>query len=135
MLLENGERIIEALRRANVADGRVFSTADLAGVAEKDQAAPACHVVLLDYAPVGQVGAEVEWREIWCVWVVVKNVARKDRPAAQVAEATAIIDHALLALLSPMPGHRPLKIVEGPVPDFSLTHAYFPLAFEARSAT
>jgi hypothetical protein len=135
MLLETGERIVRVLREAKIARGHVFATADLAGVAAKDQVTPACHVTLLDYAPVGVIGAEVEWKEIWCVWVVVKNVARKDRPQAQVEEARPIVEDVLHALLAPMRGARPLKVTEGPAPDFTETHAYFPIAFEARAAT
>ncbi|MDR3352770.1 MAG: hypothetical protein LBO00_07220 [Zoogloeaceae bacterium] len=139
MLLENGDRIIRALRQAGI--GKVFSTADLAGIAEKEQVAPAVHVVLLDYAPVGTVGPEVEWREVWGVWVVVRNAARKDRSAAQMGEGAVLlsqVQEALLAVEGPylaQDGARPLKLAENPPPAFSEMFAYFPLAFEARAET
>lgn len=119
--------------------GNVFSTADLAGVAEKTQAAPAAHVVLFGYTPSADDGdGGVRWDETYLVVPVVKHAARKDRPQAQQDEVAPVMK-AVLAALSGwrLPSESgvsaAVRLIPGPRPYFSDTHAYFPLAFRVQS--
>lgn len=137
-LLEPGEVIIERLKtHVPEVGGHVFSTADLVGVEEKRQFAPALHVVLADYSPVEEVGGDVIWEEIWLVVIVVKNVARSERVAGQIGEGRLILSSVLrhLAGWRPYSGTPAFKPVKPPRPQTSDTHAYFPLAFKVRTAT
>ena len=121
--------------------GHVFSSADLAGVQEAAQIAPALHVVLWDYTPAealpGRAGTS--WRETWLVIAIVKNAARKDRSGAQIEAASPILDEALAAVEGWFPESGgalgSLQAVSGPRPAFTPTHAYFPLAFAVNVET
>ncbi|MBA3997030.1 MAG: hypothetical protein C0466_07655 [Candidatus Accumulibacter sp.] len=141
-LLNAGPCIIERLKdRCLSVSGNVFSAADLAGVAEKTQIAPALHVVLQGYTPGDDDGAgAVRWDETYLVVAVVKHAARKDRPQAQQEEAAPIVKDVLAALSGwRLPAksqvNSKLKLVPGPRPHFSETHAYFPLAFQVQPKT
>ena len=133
MLLATGTHLIERLKTAcPAAEGHVFATADLAGVAANMQVTPALHVVLLSYRPVEIVGSTVRWEETWCVVAVVKHAARKDRAAAQQQAGVALLSEAIRALS----GYRyelaqkhwgKLTLVSGVAPAFDENHAYFPL--------
>jgi hypothetical protein len=117
--------------RCPSAHGNVFAAADLAGVAEAAQVAPALHVMLYDYAPIEAVGGETRWRETWLVVAVVRHSARNDRAQAQQQQAAPVVREALAALSGWFPGHPVvghLEFVPGPRPAFSDSHAWFPFA-------
>ncbi|MDR1063246.1 MAG: hypothetical protein LBL48_04830 [Azoarcus sp.] len=135
MLLATGRHIVERLETCcPEAAGRVFTAADLAGVTEAAQVAPALHVVLLDYAPAETApGGSIRWEEVWCVVALVKHAARSERAGAQMDAACPLLDAAIRALS----GYRyplaegvwgTLKIVPGPRPHFDNAFAYFPVA-------
>ncbi|MDR1424296.1 MAG: hypothetical protein LBI92_06825 [Azoarcus sp.] len=142
MLLQSGHYIVERLKaRCPEAAGRVLTTADLAGVAEAAQIAPALHVVLLDYMPAETTpGGSVRWDETWCVVALVRHAARQDRAAAQAASACPLLNAAVRALA----GYRyrivgdawgKLAIVPGPRPYLDEAFAYFPFAVRAACVT
>lgn len=138
MLIETTDLIVQRLKdECPSAKQNIFDTADLAGVKDKDQLTPALHVVLYDYDPTDVMDGEGVWDEIYLVIVVVKNVANRDRVAAQRAEAKNLLREALVALggWKPSSSSLPLKNTKGPRPYFSATHAYFPLAFIGRPMT
>lgn len=137
MLIETADLVVERLKaECPAARGNVFDTADLAGVKDKDQVTPALHVVVYDYAPSDVVDGDGIWDETYLVVAVVKNVAR-DRVAAQRADALPLLREAIVALCGwkPATSTLALKVVPGPPPYFSATHAYFPLAFAGRPIT
>ncbi|MBW7901260.1 MAG: hypothetical protein H3C26_07275 [Rhodocyclaceae bacterium] len=141
-LLNAGSYLIERAREAcPAARGNVFSTDDLAGVAEKTQVAPALHVVLYGYQPAEDDGdGTVRWDEVWLVVAVVKHAARRDRPLAQQKEAVPLVAEVLAAfsgwrLPAESGVHCRLKVVPGPRPHFSETHAYFPVALRTQPKT
>ncbi|GHU38475.1 hypothetical protein AGMMS50256_37820 [Betaproteobacteria bacterium] len=141
-LLSLSPCLVERLKlRCPSVNGKVFSTADLSGVQEAAQAAPALHVVLWDYAPVEVLPgrADIRWRETWLVVAVVKNAARKDRAGAQIEAGDPLVAEVLDALAGWRPEARiiqgALKAIPGPRPVCTDTHAYFPLAFEANVVT
>jgi len=137
VLIETTDLIVQRLKdECPAAKQNVFDTTDLAGVKDKDQLTPALHVVLYDYDPTDVVDGEGLWDEIYLVIAVVKNVGR-DRVAAQRAEAKNLLLETLIALCGwkPSTSAFPLKLIKGPRPYFSLTHAYFPLAFIGRPMT
>lgn len=137
-LLEPGEFVLERLKET-IAEvgGNVFSAADLVGVEEKRQVAPALHVVLADYTPVDVVGGDVVWEEVWLVVAVVKNVARGERVSGQICDGRTILRSVLRALAGWRPAHGApaFKPIKPPRPQTGDTHAYFPLAFKVRTAT
>ena len=140
MLLATGQHIVERLKSA-CPDAHVFTAADLAGVAESAQIAPALHVLLLDYAPTETApGGSIRWEEVWCVVALVKHAARSARAAAQQDAACPLLDAAIRALS----GYRyplsegvwgTLRIVPGPRPHFDSAFAYFPIALAANVVT
>ncbi len=140
-LLIAGSLLIDRLKaRCPSVGGAVFSTADLAGVAEKSQVAPALHVVPSGYTPADDSSGDVLWYEIYLVVAVVKHVARKDRSQAQQDAAAPLLAEVLAALsgwrLPTGAGVNGLvSVVPGPRPEFSDSHAYFPLAFQVRPVT
>jgi hypothetical protein len=141
MLLASGAHLIERLTAAcPSAEGNVFATGDLAEVPEKSQIAPALHVVLVSYTPKEYIGPAIRWEESWAVAAVVKHAARKDRATALQSEAAPLVAEVINALS----GWRfPLaqdvwaaaKIIPGPRPAFSETHAYFPICVGITVAT
>lgn len=124
--------------------GKVFSTADLAGVEEASQIAPALHVILWDYAPVEVLpGGDARWKETWLVVAVVKNAARSDRAGAQIEAGEPVVAEVVAALSGwrgmtesgKRVGEGPLKLIPGPRPLCTATHAYFPIALSATVVT
>jgi hypothetical protein len=140
-LLVAGPLLIDRLKaRCPSVGDSVFSTADLAGVAEKSQVAPALHVVLYGYTPEQDNAGDVLWDETYLVVAVVKHAARKDRSQAQQDAAAPLLAEVLAALSGwrlPASGgvSGVVTTARGPRPDFSDTHAYFPLAFQVRPVT
>lgn len=141
MLLASGDHILQRLKaECPSVGGNVFSTADLADVAEQAQTAPALHLVLLDYRPKQSVGPSVLWDETWCVVAVVRHAARRDRAWSFAEAAAPLLREAVLALsgwcYEIVPGDAArLEAVAGPRPAFSAGFAYFPLAFRAVVST
>lgn len=142
MLLASGQHIVERLRnRCPEAAGHVLTAADLAGVTEAAQVAPALHVVLLDYTPVEtSPGGSIRWEETWCVVALIRHAARAARAAAQTGAAVPLLNAAIRALS----GYRyrvvgdtwgVLRIVPGPPPLIDNAFAYFPFAVAATVAT
>ena len=140
-LLLAGPLLIDRLKaRCPSVSGAVFSTADLAGVAEKGQISPALHVVPWGYTPTDDRNGDVLWGETYLVVAVVKHAARKDRSQAQQDTAAPLLAEVLAVLsgwrLPAGAGVSGLvSVVPGPGPDFSDTHAYFPLAFQVQPVT
>lgn len=140
-LLVAGPLLIDRLKaKCPSVRGEVLSTEDLAGVVEKSQTTPALHVVLSAYRPADEKAGDVIWDETYLVVAVVKHAARKDRSKAQQAAAAPLIKEALAALSGwcfPAGAEvtGAVKVVPGPRPEFSETHAYFPLAFQVCPVT
>ncbi|MDR1936852.1 MAG: hypothetical protein LBS49_14990 [Candidatus Accumulibacter sp.] len=142
MLLKSGALLIDRLiETCPAACGNVFAAADLAEVQEALQITPALHVLLLDYQPVETTptGA-IRWDETWCVVAVVKHAARRDRASAQQHEAAPLLGEVIRGLsnwrfpLGPGRAGR-CKIVPGPRPGVSTTHAYFSIGVSVVSVT
>ena len=138
MLIESGDEIVQRLKdKCQSAKDNVFTTADLAGVMEKDQVTPALHVVLFSFAPSDEADGDVVWDEIYLVVAVEKNVSKANRVGAQLGSAAPLVREAVAALSGwkPKACSKALQPIAGPRPTFSATHVYLPLAFVAKPIT
>lgn len=124
------ERLQAALGGMGV---RVFRAADLSGVAQASQAAPAVHVVP-DGFDIREERGLVEISERWLTVIVVRNVrsAKSGEDARQ--DAGPILDAAFAALLGwiPVETVKPLLPSTPPRPVFNAGMGYFPLAWQVR---
>ena len=138
MLIESGDEIVQRLKdKCQSAKGNVFTTADLAGVMEKDQVTPALHVVLFSFAPSDEASGDAVWDEIYLVVAVEKNVSKANRVGAQLSSAAPLVRDAVAALSGwkPKSSSKALQPIAGPRAKFSETHVYLPLAFVAKPIT
>lgn len=141
MLLATGSILIERLKAAcPAAEGNVFATGDLAGVAAALQTTPALHVVLLSYHPVEAVGSNVRWEETWCVVAVVKHAARKNRAGAQQMAGAELVGEVIRALSGYRYALKPgcwgkLGLTGGVSPGFDENHAWFPITVKTTVVT
>lgn len=135
MLLDAGPQIIDRLKAVcAIVPNNVFSTADLATVAESSQVNPARHVVLHSYKPGSEVGSSAKWQEIWLVVIVVKNARQGVGAEALRNEAGPMLQETIGALQGyKAPGMiGVLESVVPPAPHITPSFGYFPLAFRAQ---
>jgi hypothetical protein len=138
-LLESGPLLEARLKAACPAAGdNVFTAADLAGVREKSQITPALHLVLHSYRPLSDDGgSDSLWRETWLVIVVVKNARQNVGTTALREAASPLLKEAIAALDGwKCPGAIGLvRAIDGPVPLFTDSFGYLPLAFAVNTVT
>lgn len=135
MLLDAGPQIIDRLKAVcAISPANVFSTADLATVAESSQVTPARHVVLHSYKPASEVGSSAKWQEIWLVVIVVKNARQGVGAEALRNEAGPMLQETIGALQGyKAPGMiGVLESLPPPAPHITPSFGYFPLAFRSQ---
>lgn len=125
--------LVERLKAKLPAGVHVLTGADLDGVSEGSQPTPAVHVVYQGYRvietrPDGR-AARVE--QVWLAVVAVRNVRDARTGAAARADAGALGDGVISALMGwqPVGTSSPLKLAQAPRAGYSAGHFYLPMAF------
>lgn len=137
----SAEPLIVARLEAKVPGVKVFSAADLAGVAEAKQTTPALHVLFSGYRPTrqqeGSHGRIQEGEQTWFVVAAVRNLRSPQTGEHAREEAGPVLATVLAALQGwkPSTGHGPLELAPGARAGFKNGFGYFPLAFTTKVVT
>lgn len=120
-------------------NGKVFSAADMEGVAESTQVTPAAHVLYFGDRVVDGNGrsstGEVQCvDQVWYVVLAVRNARTQLTGQAARADAGLLIKKLLKALQGwqPTVEHGPMKRVNGAAPGFKAGFGYLPFCFTTR---
>jgi hypothetical protein len=121
------------LASAGMAEVRVLSAADLAGVAEGSQHVPAVHVVYGGYRVVGDTTpAWVDIEQTWLTVIAVRNVRANLSGAAARSDAGNLIGVIIDALQRRRidTEYGPLRLANSPArPAYSAGYFYHPIAW------
>lgn len=112
----------------------IFSAADLEGVTEARQHAPALHVLYFGDRVIECRGSACTVEQLWYVVVVARNVKTQRSSEDARMEAGFIIKKVMKSLLGWRPSneHDSLKRINGVSPAFGAGFAYIPLLFTTK---